>query len=112
MKQNKELKALSKQDSEKKLSELRQELMQARAQIATGTVPKNPGRVRAIRKTIARILTFSNQKEEAKKVKNKIACGGTAKNGIIELQGKHVDKMKEELVKLGFSADQIIVKEQ
>lgn len=49
-------------------------------------------------------------KDLAKKLKNKFACGGTAKNGIIELQGNHADKMKEELVKLGFSADQIIIK--
>ncbi len=49
-------------------------------------------------------------KELAKRLKNKFACGGTAKNGIIELQGNHADKMKEELAKLGFSADQILVK--
>src|SRR3989344_2506508 len=49
-------------------------------------------------------------KDLAKKLKNKFACGGTAKNGVIELQGNHADKMKEELVKLGFSADQIVVK--
>ena len=49
-------------------------------------------------------------KDLAKKLKNKFACGGTAKNGIIELQGNHADKMREELAKLGFSADQIVVK--
>ncbi len=49
-------------------------------------------------------------KDLAKKLKNKFACGGTAKNGVIELQGNHVEKIKEELVKLGFSADQIIIK--
>ena len=49
-------------------------------------------------------------KDLAKKLKNKFACGGTAKNGVIELQGNHADKMRDELVKLGFSADQIVVK--
>jgi len=49
-------------------------------------------------------------KDLTKRLKNKFACGGTEKKGIIELQGKHADKMKEELVRLGFSVDQIIVK--
>ena len=49
-------------------------------------------------------------KELAKKLKNKFACGGTAKNGVIELQGNHAEKMKTELVNLGFMPDQIITK--
>ena len=49
-------------------------------------------------------------KDLAKKLKNKFACGGTAKNGAIELQGNHADKMKEELVTLGFNPDQIVIK--
>lgn len=51
-------------------------------------------------------------KDLAKKLKNKLACGGTAKNGTIELQGKHVDKVKEELIKLGFNENSIVVKEK
>lgn len=51
-----------------------------------------------------------NLKDLAKKLKTKLACGGTAKNGIIELQGKHEEKTKEELIHLGFSADAIIIK--
>jgi translation initiation factor 1 len=45
-----------------------------------------------------------------KNLKNKLACGGTSKNGAIELQGSHVEKVKEELIKLGFNASSIIVK--
>lgn len=67
MKQVKELKALSEQDRKNKLSELKKELMQARAQVATGTSPKNPGRIKVIKRTIARIYTLANKKEEAKK---------------------------------------------
>ena len=44
-----------------------------------------------------------NIKDLAKKLKSKLACGGTAKEGIIELQGDHKKKVKEELEKLGFS---------
>ena len=48
-------------------------------------------------------------KDLSKKLKSKFACGGTAKNGVIELQGSHVSKIKEELIKLGFSAESITV---
>ena len=49
-------------------------------------------------------------KDLAKKLKNKFACGGTAKAGRIELQGDHRRNAKNELVKLGFVADTIEVK--
>mgnify|MGYP001561534182 CR=1 FL=1 len=49
-------------------------------------------------------------KELSKKLKTKLACGGTIKNGIIELQGNHVEKVKEELIKLGFNDEAIVVK--
>jgi translation initiation factor 1 len=38
----------------------------------------------------------------AKQLKNKCGCGGTVKNGTIELQGEHRDQLLEELQKLGF----------
>lgn len=46
-------------------------------------------------------------KDLAKKLKNKFACGGTAKSGVIELQGDHRRGAKEALVALGFSPDTI-----
>jgi len=45
----------------------------------------------------------------AKELKTKLACGGTSKNGQIELQGNHVNKAKDILIKLGFSEDSINV---
>ncbi|MBW2991158.1 stress response translation initiation inhibitor YciH [Candidatus Woesearchaeota archaeon] len=51
-----------------------------------------------------------NLKELAKKLKTRFACGGTAKDGVIELQGDHLKKIKAELVKLGFSPDTIEAK--
>lgn len=46
-------------------------------------------------------------KKIAKGLKNELACGGTYKDGIIELQGDHTKKIKPILVKLGFEADSI-----
>jgi len=51
-----------------------------------------------------------NLKELASKLKSRFACGGTAKEGLIELQGNHLKDVKAELVKLGFSPDTIDVK--
>ena len=48
-------------------------------------------------------------KDLAKKLKNKLACGGTAKEGKIELQGDHAQKAKEMLIKLGFSPETVTI---
>ncbi len=46
-------------------------------------------------------------KEIAKKLKNELACGGTVKDGVIELQGNHKDKVRPVLIEAGFSDEQI-----
>lgn len=46
-------------------------------------------------------------KGTAKHLKEVLACGGTVKDGVIELQGNHKAKVKAILVKLGFSEDSI-----
>ncbi|MEM4662580.1 MAG: stress response translation initiation inhibitor YciH [Candidatus Diapherotrites archaeon] len=38
----------------------------------------------------------------AKELRKKLACGGTVKNGIIELQGNQKERAKEVLRKLGY----------
>lgn len=43
-------------------------------------------------------------------LKKMLACGGTYKNGVIELQGNHLRKIGGLLEKLGFPKDQINVK--
>ena len=50
-------------------------------------------------------------KELTKTLKAKCACGGTAKNGQIELQGDHKVRVKEVLSELGFSSDTIEIRE-
>jgi translation initiation factor 1 len=49
----------------------------------------------------------SNHKEVMKKLKAKLACGGTVKDNVIELQGQHVNKVKGILVNMGFPANTI-----
>lgn len=42
-----------------------------------------------------------------KKLKNRLACGGTGKKGEISLQGDHLRTIKDELTALGFPPDTI-----
>ncbi|MBU1129024.1 MAG: stress response translation initiation inhibitor YciH [Nanoarchaeota archaeon] len=46
-------------------------------------------------------------RKTAKALKNELACGGTYKDGVIELQGYHVKKIKPLLIKLGFEEESI-----
>lgn len=43
----------------------------------------------------------------AKQLKRELACGGTVKEGMIELQGDHLKQAKEKLQNMGFSAEAI-----
>ena len=61
-------------------------------------------------KIITLVTGLSNDvdiKATAKSLKSELACGGTVKNGVIELQGDHRKKIKEALMKLGFSENSI-----
>jgi len=46
-----------------------------------------------------------------KELKSQLACGGTVKDGKIELQGNHKSKIKKILIKQGFIEDLIEVVE-
>ena len=54
-------------DLDNKLIELKKELMKLNSQIAIGTVPKSPGKVKEIKRTIAKILSVNNEKITNKK---------------------------------------------
>ena len=46
-------------------------------------------------------------KDIAKSLKNELACGGTYKSDLVELQGDHRKRIKEILIKLGFDEESI-----
>ncbi|MDP3990027.1 MAG: translation initiation factor [archaeon] len=51
-----------------------------------------------------------NVNEIAKKLKSKFACGGTSKDGHVELQGDHKKRVKAAMVELGFPPETIEIK--
>ena len=63
----KDLKALPEEELKSKRIELLTELIKERAQVATGTVSKNPSRINLTKKTIARINTILANPEVKKK---------------------------------------------
>lgn len=67
MKSVKEIAAMKDDALDKRLDDLQKELMKFRSQVASGTIPKNPGKIKLIRKTIARIHT---EKTGRKKQRN------------------------------------------
>jgi large subunit ribosomal protein L29 len=60
----KEIKAMNAADRKARLRELRDELMHERGTAAMGGAPANPGRIRALRTNIARILTVQREEEK------------------------------------------------
>ena len=60
------------------------------------------------------VISGISNKEDIENIgkilKQKLACGGTVKNGKIELQGNHKSKMKELLKEQGFEESQINIK--
>lgn len=62
-----EIRNMDPSEREEKLYELRDELLHEQGVAAMGGAPESPGRIRAIKKNIARILTVMNQEENKSK---------------------------------------------
>lgn len=73
--------------------------------------------VRTIKKKFGKLSTLIegindkniNMKDLIKELKSKLACGGTVKGGVIELQGNHLTKVRQCLVNFGFPPSTIKV---
>ena len=59
-----ELKNLSKEEMKNKMFELKKKLIKLKTQVSRGTPPENPGKIRSLKRNIARILTLQKQKLE------------------------------------------------
>ena len=68
MKAVKELKSLGEDALKSRIGELKRDLMKYNAQVAIGTIPKNPGAIRKSKRMIARILTILNERRLKLKV--------------------------------------------
>ena len=63
---SKEIRDMPKEDRASKLNELQNELLQQKAKASSGGAPENPGRIRLLRRTIARIKTIQREKGKLK----------------------------------------------
>jgi translation initiation factor 1 len=59
--------------------------------------------------TIVEGIDEKSGKSVSKELKRKLACGGTFKEGRIELQGDHRPRVKDLLIKMGYEGDHIEV---
>jgi large subunit ribosomal protein L29 len=57
----KDIKGMSAEDRDKKLSELRAELARLRTMVRAGGAVENPARIRELRKAIAKLITIKNE---------------------------------------------------
>ncbi len=81
-----------------------EEIAKGEQKITVTTVSRRYGKV------ITLVSGFDKNfdiKGTAKRLKEVLACGGTVKDGIVELQGNHLKQVKPVLVKLGFPEDSI-----
>ena len=83
-----------------------------------GTMAKEEAKIKVytVKRSFGKLVTIiegieekASPKELAKKLKSELACGGTYKNGKIELRGNHKDKLKGLLIKVGFPEEKIEV---
>ena len=63
MKITKELRALSSEELKNRLGEFRKELLKLSVEVASGGNPASPGRIKQVKKNLARALTLIKEKE-------------------------------------------------
>ena len=79
-----------------------QEIAREQQEIQIYTVARRYGKMVTI---VEGLTTDIDVNGLCSELKGACACGGTAKNGTIELQGDHKQKVKQVLEKMGFNAE-------
>jgi len=85
-------------------SDVFKEIAKSEQKIKVSTVARRYGKIITLVKGFEKGVDL---KSVAKRLKESLACGGTVKDGVIELQGNHKKQVKPVLVKLGFPEDSI-----
>jgi len=80
------------------------EIAKGEQKITISTVARRYGKITTLVSGFDKTVDI---KSTAKQLKEKLACGGTIKEGIVELQGNHKKAVKPVLIKLGFQEDSI-----
>ncbi len=82
------------------------ESMAKEEKIRVSTTERRFGKITTVITGMSRDIEL---RKIARELKTKLACGGTVKNGAIELQGSHRERVKQLLIKMGFPGDKIEV---
>jgi translation initiation factor 1 len=85
-------------------SDVLEEIAKGEQKITVSTVARRYGKITTLVRGFDKSVDI---KSLAKSLKETLACGGTVKDGVIELQGNHKKQVKPLLVKLGFSESSI-----
>ncbi len=84
--------------------EVFKEIAKSEQKITVSTVARRYGKLTTLVSGFDRGIDI---KSTAKVLKEKLACGGTVKDGVIELQGNHKKQVRQLLVGLGFPDESI-----
>jgi len=60
-----DIRAMSAEERERSVHELKEELMRERGMAAMGGAPTSPGKIRSLRRTISRYITIMKEEGEA-----------------------------------------------
>ena len=80
------------------------EIAKGEQKITVATVARRYGKITTL---VSGFDKNFDIKGTAKHLKEVLACGGTVKDGVIELQGNHKKQVKPILVKMGFPEESI-----
>jgi|SRR3989338_4284329 len=76
-----------------------EDLAKSEQSITVSTVARRYGKITTLVSGFDKSIDL---RSTAKSLKEALACGGTVKDGVIELQGNHKKQVKPILVRIGF----------